>query len=79
MTELTFEEWMSMGISRGWCGPPVCFTHDGIPSALYEDEEFEEGNDPCLHGVRLYESPEHAAAVQEAHSPSSWRNTYTSS
>lgn len=75
--EMSFDEWMSIGIARGWCGPPVCYTHDGLPTAFAEDEEFEEGSDPCLHIIRLYEDEEHRAAVEEAHSPSQWRNHYT--
>lgn len=75
--KMSFDEWMSIGIRRGWCGPPVCYTHDGLPTAFAEDEEFEEGSDPCLHIVRLYEDEEHRVAVEEAHSPSQWRNHYT--
>ena len=70
----TFSEWIAFGISKRWCGPPVCATHDGVPSSLWEDEEmFENGTDLCQHIIRMYESPEEAAAVEEAHSPSQWR------
>jgi hypothetical protein len=31
------------------------------------------GDDPCIHIIRLYESPEHAEAIEESHSPSMWR------
>lgn len=78
MAELSFDDWMAIGISRNWAGPPVCYTHDGLPTAFAEDEEFEEGSDPCLHIIRLYEDEEHKSAVEEAHSPSQWRNHYTS-
>lgn len=74
---LSFEEWMWIGIHKKWCGPPVCYTHDGLPTALDEDAEWENGMDPCMHIVRMYESPEHAAAVADAHSPSQWRDSYT--
>lgn len=74
--EMSFDEWMSIGINRGWAGPPVCYTHDGLPTAFAEDDEFDEGHDPCIHIIRLYEGEEHRAAVEEAHSPSQWRNHY---
>jgi hypothetical protein len=44
--------------------------------SLEEEEEFEEGNDPCIHVVRLYETLEIKASVEENHSPSIWRNKY---
>ena len=75
--EITFDEWMKLGIEKNWCGPPVCYTHDGLPMAHAEDEEFEEGSDPCMHIVRMYESKEHKNAIEEAHSPSQWRNHYS--
>ena len=40
--DLDFDDWMAYGIQKGWCGPPVCYVHDGLP---FTDEEFEmEGN-----------------------------------
>jgi hypothetical protein len=67
---------MAFGISRGWCGPPVCYTHDGLPMSEDEIEEFE-SNDPCMHMIRLYQDDTHKKAVEDAHSPSQWRNSYT--
>jgi hypothetical protein len=75
MGDLSFEEWMSVGIRAGWCGAPVCYTHDGLPTSHAEDEEWEQG-DPCIHIVRMYESPEVKEAVEQAHAPSNWRNKY---
>lgn len=43
-----------------------------------EEQEFEEGNDPCVHVVRLYESLEDKSSVEQNHSPSMWRNSYRS-
>ena len=34
--------WLAYGIEQGFCGPPVCTTHDGIPSTREEDEVWEE-------------------------------------
>jgi len=53
--DLTFEEWMTYGIEKGWCGPPVCYTHDGLPMSEQEYAEFDEGQDPCAHVVRMYD------------------------
>jgi hypothetical protein len=41
-----------------------------------EEEEFENGGDPCVHILRLYHTPEHKAEVEENHSPSQWRNQW---
>ena len=75
--DLTFEEWVSYGIEKGWCGPPVCYTHDGLPMSEQEDTEFGEGQDPCIHVVRMYEDIETKQSIEENHSPSKWRNSYT--
>jgi hypothetical protein len=69
----TFDVWIQEGIKAGWCGPAVCYTHDGLPTSEPEDYDFEEGGDPCLHIIRLYEDAEHKAAIESNHSPSTWR------
>jgi hypothetical protein len=43
---------------------------------LEEEDEFFQGFDPCIHIVRLYESPEIAVLVEDNHSPSNWRKPY---
>lgn len=77
MAELEFDEWMSYGIEKGWCGPPVCSTHDGLPMSEQEDAEFGEGQDPCIHVVRMYDDVEIKKEIESNHSPSQWRNSYT--
>lgn len=72
---ITFEEWLQTGMQNGWIGPPVCFTHDGIPSSASEDEEFESGYDPCQYGLRLYDDEQHMLEIQENHSPTNWRES----
>lgn len=78
ISNITFDEWIGIGLDRGFTGPPVCSTHDGIPMTVDEEQEFEEGNDPCVHVVRLYESLEDKSSVEQNHSPSMWRNSYRS-
>ena len=73
MPSLTYNQWIAIGIEQGWCGPAVCSTHDGIPMTVPEEEEFDEGLDPCIHIVRLYEDTETRLGVEYNHSPSNWR------
>jgi hypothetical protein len=74
MEELDFDTWLAVGIEQGWCGPPVCETHDGLPMS---DEEYAimeiDGEPPCVHIIRLYADDETREAVEKAHSPSVWR------
>jgi hypothetical protein len=72
---VTFDEWLKIGMDEDWCGPPVCVTHDGVPSTAVEDEAVDEVGDPCLHIIRLYEDADVKAAVEANHSPSVWRAT----
>ena len=70
-----FETWLEHGIKMGWCGPAICDTHDGTPMSETEMEEFEDGGDPCLHIIRLYEDTDQKKSIEEVHSPSVWRAT----
>ncbi len=72
----TYEEklaWIVYGQNMGWCSPPVCETHDGMPLTEAEDEEFIQGYDPCITVVRLYDDQQHRKDVEEYHSASLWR------
>ena len=75
--DMTFDEWITYGIEKGWCGPPVCYTHDGLPMSEQEYTEFDEGQDPCTHIVRMYEDIDMKKSIEDNHSPSQWRNSYT--
>ena len=75
--DLTFDEWITYGLEKGWCGPPVCYTHDGLPMSEHEMQEFDDGQDPCMHVVRMYEDIVMKNEIEENHSPSLWRNSYT--
>jgi hypothetical protein len=49
-----FEIWLNNGIERGWITVPFCNTHDGDPYMTEEEEqEWEEGGDPCQHVIKL--------------------------
>jgi len=69
---MTFQEWLQIGIDNDWCGPTICETHDGLPLSSEEEELFWE-SDPCIHILRLYDSPETKKLVESTHSPSQWR------
>lgn len=70
-----FDEWLEEGYVRGWIGPPICETHDGLPMSDKELQEFDEGGDPCIHILRLYEDKEAKDSVECSHGPSIWRAT----
>jgi hypothetical protein len=70
---MTFEEWMELGINRGWCGPPVCELHDGIPHTWAESEILMMGEDICVSIVRLYPDEETRLEVEDCHAASVWR------
>lgn len=72
----SFDEWLQIGIIRGFIGAPICYTHDGLPTTLEEDDAWEEGDDPCIHILRLYHDEKQRQDVEANHSPSKWRNPY---
>lgn len=74
-TTIEFDHWLQLGMDNGFIGPPVCATHDGTPSSEEEDVSFDEGEDICLHVLRLYTDSGHKEAVEANHSPSVWRRT----
>lgn len=75
--DIDFDEWMEYGIEKGFCGPAVCYTHDGLP--MSEEEWIEEeanGEPPCMHIIRLYEDDLQKKQIEDMHAPSTWRNPY---
>lgn len=72
----SFDEWLQIGIIRGFIGAPICYTHDGLPTTMEEDDAWEEGDDPCIHILRLYHDAQQRSDVEANHPPSKWRNPY---
>lgn len=68
-----FDSWLKQGLAQGWCGPAVCYTHDGLPMSDSEADSFDDGDETCIHVIRLYESAEQRSRVERDHSPSQWR------
>lgn len=69
----TFEEWLKYGWDNGWCSPPVCEIHDGTPMTDTEIQDFGAGDDPCIHIMRLYQTPAEQKEAHNNHAPSQWR------
>lgn len=72
---MDFEKWANWGWERGWCSPPVCVTHDGLPTSDEEEEQIMEGDDICVHVIRLYEDGQTASEVVQSNPALSWRAT----
>lgn len=51
-------EWLEIGHKNKWCSKIVCETHDGVPMTDAEMYEFDEGGDPCIFVIRMFEDPE---------------------
>lgn len=52
---LDFHDWVEYGISNGWIAKPSCYHHDAIPCTYEEELEMEEGGDPCLSVIRVWD------------------------
>lgn len=66
------EEWLALGRTSGWVGPPVCTTHDGTPTTAEEDEDVD--LDLCIWVLRVYENDQQRSEVEKNHSPTRWRS-----
>jgi len=51
---MTWHEWLQTGIDNGWVSPVQCATHEGVPTTDDEDEQYDEGDDPCLPVLRVW-------------------------
>ena len=69
-----FDEWAMYGYQQGFCTPPVCINHDYLPTTATEDEA-DDGDEPCIFVIRLYDDLATKKAVEANHSPSVWRAT----
>jgi hypothetical protein len=70
---MTFDEWLKFGYQQGFCSPPVCWFHDGLPTSVFEDDEVDAEGETCLHIIRLYEDQEMKRAVEANHAAAVWR------
>lgn len=54
ITPTTVEEWLELGIEKGWVSSPFCGTHDTSPMTAEEEQQWEDGSDPCSGHVRIW-------------------------
>ena len=73
---MSFDMWLETGLRQGWVTPPLCHTHDGVATTPDEDQAFEDGDDICIHILRLYANPQEKVDCEANHSPTVWRNPY---
>lgn len=52
--KMEFGIWLDNGVRRGWITLPVCVNHDVLPLTKEELESVTDGDDPCVHVVRLW-------------------------
>jgi hypothetical protein len=73
--QMDFDTWAKVGYQNGWCSPPVCYSHDGVPMTATEIEELDTGEEPCLHVIRLYESMDQKKGCEAQNPAAVWRAT----
>ena len=56
--EMYFDTWLAYGVDHKWAMYPVCYMHDGVHTTEDEENEMEEGGDPCLHVIRVFSTEE---------------------
>jgi len=49
-----FEDWLKVGIEAKWISVPDCTTHNGFPMRDWEEDQFEQGYDPCIVATRIW-------------------------
>lgn len=76
IADFEFDKWYEIGLRNSWISPSVCYTHDGLPTTSTEDEEFSQGNDPCVFVMRVYEDRATRKAVEANFSPAEWRRPH---
>ena len=50
---MNYDEWITYGIERGYCTNSLCQTHEWLPMTSVEEQALEDGDDPCIHVMRL--------------------------
>lgn len=50
---LTQDQWIALGVQRGFCSETYCAAHDGPPYDAADEEAWDSGDDPCYYTVRL--------------------------
>ena len=53
MKDWIFSHWLTIGIKQGWITAPYCSTHDVPIMSDEEQQEWEDGGDPCSFVTRI--------------------------
>lgn len=54
LLDAEYGRWLNHGILHRWISEPFCATHEGYPMREWEEEDYEEGGDPCMLSVRVW-------------------------
>lgn len=80
MSEVTsFDDWVAIGLDNGWCSVPLCDTHDGLPLTQEQIDLISDGDDICVHVLRLYDNRQEKIDAEADHTPSHYRNHWSKS
>jgi hypothetical protein len=52
---ISFNEWLKYGYDQNWISDVFCNTHEGGPMTEEEEQEWNEGGDPCSFQIRVWE------------------------
>lgn len=73
IADFDYAKWYEIGLRNSWISPFVCYTHDGLPTTSTEDEQWTEGEDPCVFIARSYDSIATRKAVEANCTFAEWR------
>ena len=48
-------EWVEYGVSKGFCTPIHCSTHDGVEMTDEEMQHWGDGEDDCIPIIRMWD------------------------
>ena len=64
MSDMTIDEWIKYGISKGYCTDVTCVTHIGVANTKEEEQEWDAGFDPCIPGMRVWLDSNHQQPLE---------------
>lgn len=50
---MDLQDWLEYGRAEGFITGVYCDTHDGVPMTEAEMDDWQDGDDPCHHSVRI--------------------------
>ena len=52
---MEIQEWLQIGLDKGWTSEVSCYTHDGPDLTEEEAMKWDAGEDPCIFIIRIWE------------------------